>query len=314
MPYSYVTFVPYKLNMKNSSPLTGLFVHQPLFEWLTIEEDLLASTIKSDGDEKSDLQLLPQSILICCCLEGQVQLQTSFSPQPLNLHPNEATVIAYPRAPWHCQAVLKDAHIVFFGLSLQKLHDILAVKFDASKMSDNPAFDYRMLPDIIPFSPLMQTDIKQIFQNNLGSSFMAIFQKAKFLEIFSTLMNQAFRQPVDECPFVISMELEEKLSDVRRLLTQNLSEVPDIDELSLQCEMPKSMLQKGFRYLYGKTIHSYYQDTRMDQAMAMLESGQYLVKEIAYELGYQNPSHFIAAFKKKFEITPKQYLKQAAAV
>jgi AraC-like DNA-binding protein len=42
----------------------------------------------------------------------------------------------------------------------------------------------------------------------------------------------------------------------------------------------------------------------------MLASGELLVKEIAFKIGYQNPSHFISAFKKKYGYTPKQYLKQ----
>ncbi len=47
----------------------------------------------------------------------------------------------------------------------------------------------------------------------------------------------------------------------------------------------------------------------MEKAESLLESGQHLVKEIAFEIGYQNPSHFIAAFKKRNGCTPKQYMK-----
>jgi len=32
------------------------------------------------------------------------------------------------------------------------------------------------------------------------------------------------------------------------------------------------------------------------------------VKEIAQEIGYENTSHFIDAFKKKYNTTPKQFL------
>ncbi|MFV0238207.1 MAG: helix-turn-helix domain-containing protein [Flavobacteriales bacterium] len=31
------------------------------------------------------------------------------------------------------------------------------------------------------------------------------------------------------------------------------------------------------------------------------------VQDVAYEIGYDNPSHFISAFKKKYNITPKKY-------
>jgi AraC-like DNA-binding protein len=40
----------------------------------------------------------------------------------------------------------------------------------------------------------------------------------------------------------------------------------------------------------------------------MLQSGKYKVNEVASAIGYTNPSHFIAAFKKKFGYTPKKFL------
>ena len=33
-----------------------------------------------------------------------------------------------------------------------------------------------------------------------------------------------------------------------------------------------------------------------------------LAAVVAYQIGHTNPSHFIAAFKKKFGVTPKKYL------
>ena len=37
---------------------------------------------------------------------------------------------------------------------------------------------------------------------------------------------------------------------------------------------------------------------------------KYKVNEVATQIGYTNPSHFIAAFRKKFGVTPKKYLMQ----
>jgi AraC-like DNA-binding protein len=48
----------------------------------------------------------------------------------------------------------------------------------------------------------------------------------------------------------------------------------------------------------------------MNSAKALLDSRNYQVSEVAYALGYGNPSHFITAFKKKYQITPKKYLQQ----
>jgi AraC-like DNA-binding protein len=44
----------------------------------------------------------------------------------------------------------------------------------------------------------------------------------------------------------------------------------------------------------------------------LLDSRKLQVAQVAYQVGYTNPSHFIAAFKKKFGVTPKKYLMAAA--
>jgi AraC-like DNA-binding protein len=42
----------------------------------------------------------------------------------------------------------------------------------------------------------------------------------------------------------------------------------------------------------------------------MLESGKYLIRDIAFAVGFQNPSHFISAFKQRYHTTPKQWIKR----
>jgi AraC-like DNA-binding protein len=48
-------------------------------------------------------------------------------------------------------------------------------------------------------------------------------------------------------------------------------------------------------------------DTKLNNARRMLEHGIDSVNDVAFKIGYTNPSHFIAAFKKRFGITPRKY-------
>jgi AraC-like DNA-binding protein len=45
----------------------------------------------------------------------------------------------------------------------------------------------------------------------------------------------------------------------------------------------------------------------MELARKLLESGDYNVTEVGLKIGYSTSSHFIAAFKKKYGVTPKKY-------
>ncbi|NNK80183.1 MAG: helix-turn-helix transcriptional regulator, partial [Flavobacteriales bacterium] len=47
----------------------------------------------------------------------------------------------------------------------------------------------------------------------------------------------------------------------------------------------------------------------INKALKLMTDEGYKVQEAANEIGYTNVSHFIAAFKKKHGVTPKQYMK-----
>ena len=89
-----------------------------------------------------------------------------------------------------------------------------------------------------------------------------------------------------------------------------MTDPPTIKVLAEEVEMSEYQLKLGFKNIYGATIYGYLNNYKLNQGMVMLDSGEYKVKDAAYALGYVNPSHFIAAFKKKFGVTPKKYLMQ----
>jgi len=63
--------------------------------------------------------------------------------------------------------------------------------------------------------------------------------------------------------------------------------------------------------MYENTVFRYLHEYRMEYARKKLDEGEIRVNEVSSEVGYQNPSHFIAAFKKKYGVTPKKYLQLA---
>ncbi len=56
-----------------------------------------------------------------------------------------------------------------------------------------------------------------------------------------------------------------------------------------------------------KNPHSYFNELLIEKAQALLVSGQYSVKEVAYELGFQNDSHFCTVFRHVSGTTPSTF-------
>ena len=83
---------------------------------------------------------------------------------------------------------------------------------------------------------------------------------------------------------------------------------PSLKELAKASALNEYQLKMGFKEIYGNTVYGFLLDHKLDHSRILLDSGKLQVNEVAYQMGYTNPSHFIAAFKKKFGITPKKYL------
>ena len=70
-------------------------------------------------------------------------------------------------------------------------------------------------------------------------------------------------------------------------------------------------LQRYFRARYDKTVSDWLRELRLDQAFKLVKNCQ-SVKEVAFELGYKQPSHFTRDFKRKFGVPPRSLMCGAA--
>jgi len=98
-----------------------------------------------------------------------------------------------------------------------------------------------------------------------------------------------------------------KLFDVRKILTTEYSSHHEIKTLASNTAMSVRKLQKLFKGVFGITIYQYALRVKIEEAKRMIETKQFSISEVGYNIGYSNLSHFTAAFKKQVGINPKQY-------
>jgi AraC-like DNA-binding protein len=112
----------------------------------------------------------------------------------------------------------------------------------------------------------------------------------------------------ENCPFLNDQETVRKIKHAKEYLLKHLDSPPGLKELAKIAGLNEYQLKVGFKEIYGNTVYGYLLDHKLDHARVLLDSSRFQVNEVAYQIGYANPSHFIAAFKKKFGVTPKKYL------
>lgn len=72
-------------------------------------------------------------------------------------------------------------------------------------------------------------------------------------------------------------------------------------------------LARVFRRYTGRGLHAYRDDLRMALALQRLQTGEAALAQLAVELGYAHHSHFSAAFKRRFGVSPAQMRRNLTA-
>lgn len=276
---------------------------------IAIEQDVEIADYSGEKGQDDHYECTRKCIYIVCCKSGRLDLVTTFIPHPITLSHGEVIFLAHPTSSWQMTTLLQeDSRYYILRLTLERLHALISASF-REEAEGEQNITYKDLMKVLPVSPTTVSIFDQLLYNELSPPFHKIYAQAKFLELFSLIMNASFGKRMDECPVIINREVEQKLQRVRRYVIENIQDTPDPDHIAVELDIPRNTLKEGFKYIYGKSIYQFHNDYKMEAALTMLKSGTKLVKEVAYEIGYQNPSHFIAAFKRKYGKTPKQYMK-----
>jgi AraC family transcriptional activator of pyochelin receptor len=159
-----------------------------------------------------------------------------------------------------------------------------------------------------PFSPSIAVILSQIINYNLHPSIKSLYVKGKIYELIALYFNKSPNADIEQCPYLADEENVKKIKKAKEIILANMAEPPTLAELSSEIGLSLKRLKEGFKQIYGDSVYSFLFDHKMEYAKGLLETGQYNVNEIGLKVGYSTSSHFIAAFKKKYNTTPKKYL------
>lgn len=79
--------------------------------------------------------------------------------------------------------------------------------------------------------------------------------------------------------------------------------------LSDEIHLSQTHFLACFKAATGKTPHEYILEKKLKKAAGLLVSTDMTLTEIAYECGFSSQSYFSYAFKNKFGVTPREYVR-----
>ncbi|MCF2447001.1 AraC family transcriptional regulator [Dyadobacter sp. CY345] len=88
------------------------------------------------------------------------------------------------------------------------------------------------------------------------------------------------------------------------------SGLPDVAFFSSRLNLSSNYLSDLLTKYTGKSTYEHIQLKLVDKAKSMLWSTESSISEIAYDLGFEHPSHFTKVFKSKTGISPRDFRNQ----
>ncbi len=240
----------------------------------------------------------PEHILILC-VEGMGWYEINGVRRPLN--PNEALLIprntphvygASDTLPWSIHWVhFTGSSADFFASQLPEGEYVLSVHLDAlaricqlfTECSQALATNF-VLQYMLYASQALHHLLACLFFNN--RAFSPTLQTSRFRRLDSTLAHLQ--------------------KNVHRSLT--LAEMADHAQLSVP------HFSRIFKQQTGYTPVDFFIHLKIQEAGKLLVLSQMTVREVSYELGYDDPYYFSRLFKKVMGISPAQYRDQVGGI
>ncbi len=101
-----------------------------------------------------------------------------------------------------------------------------------------------------------------------------------------------------------------RIAPALNLVARNFHEPLTVTELAAACDLSVRSLQSHFATQMGMTPQRYLMKSRVQAAAAMLHNRQHSITEIALNSGFNSLSAFNRAFRKIYEMNPREYRMQ----
>lgn len=186
-----------------------------------------------------------------------------------------------------------------FISSLLKFHFPKVGKPYLELIKQNKHFNLFNESKKIPFS--IHTILSEIINCYYENEVKEAFLRTKITEIFVELFAE-FNENKNISENDILAERTKKI------ILKNFATKITLDEIAKELTTNKTKLKSVFKKRFNKSIFTFKTEVQMIEAKKMFNAKKFTIGEVAYRVGYKNPQHFTAAFKKHFNVTPSEYL------
>jgi len=96
----------------------------------------------------------------------------------------------------------------------------------------------------------------------------------------------------------------------RAYISLHYARIRGIDEVARHCHVHRAYLPQLFARFAQTSPSQLLNQYRMNAAARLLLEGRWLIKEVAAEVGFDDPLHFSQSFKRCYGVSPRRFAEQ----
>ena len=135
----------------------------------------------------------------------------------------------------------------------------------------------------------------------------------KALLLYATALLVPYRETENIRP-QLENEHTAKLKLVLEYISEHYAEDLTIPQLSKLCFFSEYHFMRFFKKYVGISCLEYIKNLRLEKAASRLAQGGRSVLDVSMSCGFSNLSYFYREFKKKYGMTPKQFIREAPSL
>jgi len=160
-----------------------------------------------------------------------------------------------------------------------------------------------------PISVEARISLAQMFRCPYQGTTKRFYFEAKVMELASHCLGRFRPEAPGRAERPTSGDID-RMHHAGHLLTRDLKNPPDPDELARASGTSRTRFFTKFRRVHGVSPLAYLRRARMEHARRLLNRQEMNIAQIAGHLGFSSPSNFARTFKQQYGIPPSLYLNQ----
>ncbi|MCT7445816.1 AraC family transcriptional regulator [Aliarcobacter skirrowii] len=266
-----------------------------------IEENIYLNIVDNQV-KQSYIQKLPKKnkqLQIRIILKGKLEKLDQISNKKVVYNENEIS-IEYKKNIEESLLNKQGEHVKYICITLNEVY-INKNSFISNFFKEN--FNKKF------YEPDLKNKFLELFSREYNSGFDKFYLKNRTMEIINNIIEKLHKYEIKSS--ILDDEDIKRVQKAKIIIDENFKENITIPFLSKKIALNQTKLKKGFKELFGKTVHEYLKDLRLEKALEFLKSNKYSIKEVSLMCGYTNQGSFSYAFSSRYNCLPKDISKKS---